>query len=463
MKKVHKTTRREFLKASALFGGMMFLPSCATNRVKGANGRMSIALIGVGGIGGYATECLRDVHQADIIAGCDVDDAQSAKNYNVLSKIQRFGNISKFKDYRVMLDKIGNDIDGVIISTPDHMHYPISSWCMERGIHTFCQKPLARTIWECREMDRLAKKYGVYTQMGNQGHTANGWRELREWYDAGILGKVEEVYIWTSRPARYWKQGKDVTRPQVNKKIPSTLDYDLWLGVAPNQPYSESFIPSGWRGIRDFGTGAIGDMGCHFMDASYSAFELEYPVSVVAQTDEFNDYSWPYSSTLKYEFASKFGKNGKIYMHWYDGYRKPKYVKGLDSKFINSRGDAMIFVCEKETVITDEYCRRLTLASRDRMIELTKAKAFPTPTLERSVSPMNAHKEFVLMTLDGRKPHSNFSYSSKFTEMALIGMIAMTQNGKQLRYNPETMTFKDNKDADKYVRSLYEYRKEFIA
>lgn len=464
MNKKTKETRRDFLKTSALFGGMMFLPSCATSRVKGANDRMSLALIGVGGIGGQAINNLKDVPEADIVAGCDVDDLRSAGNYKWLDSIERFrGGIPRFADYRVLLDKMGKDIDGVIVSTPDHMHYPISSWAMARGKHTFCQKPLARTMWECREMARLAKKYGVYTQMGNQGHTIDGWRKLREWYDAGILGQVEEVVIWTSRPARFWKQGIDTKYPKGDEKVPDTLNYNLWLGVAPYQPYSKAFVPHDWRGVRNFGAGAIGDMGCHFMDIPNSAFELGYPTAVSADTDPANDYSWPYSATLEYEFDNKRGKNGKIYMHWYDGYRKPKSVRGIDEKFIKETSDAMVFVCEKETVVCDEYGQRMRIYSRDRMKELTKANAFPKPTIERSVAPGNAHKEFVLNSLAGKQPGSNFEFSGPFSEMTLIGMVAMTQGGKKIYYDPKTMTFKGNKDADRYVRSLYKYREGFIS
>ena len=459
-----KTSRRKFIKSSALLGSLMFLPSCATSRVMGANGRMSLAIIGVGGVGGQAIRNLSNAPEADIVAACDVDDMRAAKNYNLMSQIDNFRSAARFKDYRVMLDKMGRDIDGVIISTPDHMHYPISAWCMARGKHTFCQKPLARTVWECREMARLAKKYGVFTQMGNQGHTGEGWRALKEWYDCGLLGKVEEIFMWTSRPARFWKQGIDVKYPKGDEKIPDTLDYKLWLGVAPDQPYSKAFVPHDWRGVKNFGCGAIGDMGCHFMDVPYSAFGLGFPSAVSAQTDPFNDYSWPYSSTLEYEFNSPKGKNGKIYLHWYDGYRKPKSIRGIEKSFIDDprNTDVQVIVCEKEVVVTDEYGTRLMIHPRSRMAELKKAGAFPQPTLERSVAPRNAHLEFVKMSLAGREPNGNFAYASTFTEMALLGMVAMTQGGKKIEYDASTMSFKGNKDADRYLCSLYEYRKGFI-
>ncbi len=457
----NRLTRRNFIKASAIFGGAMILPSCATKRTFGANGRLRVALIGVGGIGIQAIRNLRNSPETDIVAACDVDDARSAKNYSTLSEIDRWKNFRRFRDFRVMLDKMDGEIDAVMVGTPDHMHYPISAWAMSMGTHTFCQKPLARTIWECREMDRLAKKYGVFTQMGNQGHTSDGWRSIREWYDSGLLGKVEDIYMWTDRPAAFWKQGVDVRKPS-GEPVPSTLDYDLWLGVAPYQPYSKTFVPHDWRGVKSYGCGAIGDMGCHFMDVPYSAFDLGFPSKVSADTDAYNDYSWPYSTTLEYEFDNPRGKNGKIKLHWYDGYRKPKSIRGVDNKFIKSEANCTVIVCEKETVITNEYGTRLWIYPKERMVELKKANAFPEKTIERSVSPVNAHLEFVKHCLQGKNPPANFAYAAPFTQMALLGMVAMTQRGTPIKFDPEAMACPGTPEADKYLTSLYEYRKEFL-
>ncbi len=457
-------TRRDFIKSASLLGGIMFLPSCATQRVKGANERFNVALVGVGGIGGQAINNLSKTNDSEIIAGCDVDDLRAAPRYKMLSETPNYRGVARFKDYRVMLDKMGKDIDGVIVSTADHMHYPISAFAMARGKHVFCQKPLARTIWECREMKRLANKYGVFTQMGNQGHTSDGWRTIKEWYQAGILGKVEEIYTWTSRPARFWKQGVGtMVRPKKAEKIPDTLDYKLWLGVAPDQPYSSAFIPHDWRGVKDFGCGAIGDMACHFMDVPYSAFDLGFPTAVSAQCDPQDDFTWPYGSTIEFEFDNPCGKNGKIYYHWYDGYRKPKSIRRIDEDFIKKHGDMTVIVCEKETLTVSEYGTRLTVYPRKRMVELKKANVFPEATIERSVSPLNAHLEFVKMAKEGKMPKGNFDYAAPFTEMCLLGLIAMTQNGKKIKYDPATMSCVGNADATRYVKSLYEYRDGFIS
>ena len=175
--------RRGFMKSAAAAGGLMLLPSWSAGRQVGPNSKLNIALVGVGGIGGMAIGQLLPCKQANIVALCDVDDARAAKNYKAFP-----ASMPRFRDYRVMLDKMDKQIDAVVVSTPDHMHYPIAAWAIAKGKHVFCQKPLTRTIWEAEELKRLAKEAGVITQMGNQGHTNEGWRLIKEWYDAGILG-----------------------------------------------------------------------------------------------------------------------------------------------------------------------------------------------------------------------------------------------------------------------------------
>ncbi|MBR7106207.1 MAG: Gfo/Idh/MocA family oxidoreductase, partial [Opitutales bacterium] len=197
-----KINRRKFLENSALLGGAMFLPACATAPKKlGANEKMNVALIGVGGIGKLSIAKLRNAKRARFAAFCDVDDVRAAPGYNEFPKVPRF------TDFRRMLDKMDKEIDGVVISTPDHMHYPISAWALKMGKHVYCQKPLTRTIWEARQLNKIANETGLITQMGNQGHTFDGWRVIKEWYDAGILGKIENIYSWTDRPINFWKQG----------------------------------------------------------------------------------------------------------------------------------------------------------------------------------------------------------------------------------------------------------------
>ena len=260
--------RRQFLKNSALLGSAaMFMggrSSAFAEKKSGPNDLLKVALVGCGGRGYAVIQALRNVPQVKFVAFCDVDDDRAKKAYNEYPAVPRF------RDYRVMFDKLGDRIDAVAIATPDHMHYPIAAWAIANGKHVYCEKPLTRTIWEAEELKRLAADAGVITQMGNQGHTNEGWRLIKEWYQAGIIGEIEDIYIWTNRPI--WPQGNLTVPPE--QPVPSTLDYKLWLGVAPYQPYNKAVLPFKWRGLRNYGTGAAGDMACHFLDVPYSAFDL---------------------------------------------------------------------------------------------------------------------------------------------------------------------------------------------
>lgn len=295
----------------------MFLPSMAKAEKTSINGKMNIALIGVGGIGSLTISTLKKCPEARISALCDVDDTRIAGG------AKEYPNAPKFRDFRRMLDKMDKEIDGVAISTPDHMHFPIAAWALKAGKHVFCQKPLVRTVWEARKLREIASKSGLITQMGNQGHTNDGWRVIKEWYDAGIIGKIEEIHCWTNRPV--WPQGFSKRPPE--EAVPASLDYKLWLGVAPQAPYSPRSTHFNWRGYRDYGTGAGGDMACHILDASYSAFELGLPYRISGEATEYTDISWPKQTTAHLEFRNPRGVKGKIMLNWYDGGRKPKNVK----------------------------------------------------------------------------------------------------------------------------------------
>ena len=203
-------TRREFIKGTTAAGAMMLLPSCATSRVKKANGKLNVAFVGVGGRGESAVSALAaHPDKVNLVGFCDVMPDTSVKpwgGYRPASYVyKKFPNVPRYTDFRVMLDELDKQIDAVVVATPDHMHYPISAWAIAMGKHVYCEKPLTRTVWEARELRRLADEAGVVTQMGNQGHTNEGWRVIREWYDAGIIGDIKEIYIWTNRPI--WPQG----------------------------------------------------------------------------------------------------------------------------------------------------------------------------------------------------------------------------------------------------------------
>ena len=455
-------TRRSFIKSTAAAGGLMFLPSCATTKVKNANEKMNIALIGAGGMGYAVFNYIKGAKNVNVVGICDVDRDRAAK------ALKENPSIPFFTDYRVMLDKLGKIVDGVTVSTPDHMHYAQSAWAIAQGKHVFCQKPLTRTIWEAEELKRLAAEAGVITQMGNQGHTNEGWRLVREWYDAGILGEVEDIYIWTNRPI--WPQG-DLPVPE-GEKVPATLDYKNWLGVAPYQPYSPTVLPFKWRGMRNYGTGACGDMACHFMDVPYSAFELGFPIAVKANSSKFNNYSWPQESSAEMVFANKRGKNGKITLHWYDGGRKPKAIKGVDEAFLkdNRNKNCTFIVGTKNTIMTNEYgAPSATMVypkskMRDMLMEAKKngKDTIADKKIARSSNPGNPVMEWVNSCTAGKKSPGDFSYAAPFTEMCLLNMIAINFPDQTLHYMPNKMAFANCPEANKYVRSLYNFNQEFL-
>ena len=464
-------TRRSFIKGATAAGALMMLPSCQTKRVKNANGKLNVAFIGVGGRGKAAVDSLKKhLDKVNFVAFCDVMESMKGNKignwYKAADSVYaEFPKVPRYRDFRVMLDEKDNEIDAVVVATPDHMHYPISAWAIAKGKHVYCEKPLTRTIWEARELKRLAKEAGVITQMGNQGHTNEGWRLIREWYDAGVIGEIKDIYVWTNRPI--WPQG-GLTMPK-GEPVPNTIDYPCWLGVAPFQPYSAEVVPFNWRGLRNYGTGAAGDMACHFLDVPYSAFELGCPAEITGWASEFDDYQWPAKSNTKMVFNNKRGVGGKINLHWYDANERPKAIERVEPEFLKPNpnntwhnGNCTFIVGTKETIFTNEYGMNTTAYPRSRMRDLAKANALPAKTIARSTNPGDPHMEWVEACLKGVQPMGNFDYAAPFTEMCLLNMIAINFKGKTLKYNPKKMEFSNCPEANKYIRSLYAYNDEFL-
>lgn len=450
--------RRQFVKGAGLSAAALILPTWCIGKQVGPNSKLNVAVIGVGGRGRASVDAFSWDKRVNMVAFCDVDDVRAAKTY------KDFPNVPHFRDFRVMLDKMGKDIDAVAVCTPDHMHYPIAAWAMARGKHVFCEKPLARTVWETREMRRLAKKYGVITQMGNQGHTSQGWRIVKEFSDAGILGKIKGVYAWTDRPC-YWPQG-NLPLPE-KQPVPETLDFDLWLGVAPHMDYSRKILPFNWRGLRNYGTGACGDMAVHILDGAYAGLGLTQPVRIESTSTEFNDNFWPSKSSTRFDFKSDKGVDGKIEFHWFDGYpgiNKPKSVERVSSEFLNNPklSNGSFIVGEKETMFVMPWDESAWVHPQTRMGELKKEGRIPPKTVPRSAHPGNPQAEWVSACLEGKPPMGSFEYGGALTELTLLGMCGILAK-QPLDYDADKMSFTNAPEMDKYLASLYPYRKEFIA
>lgn len=289
----NNNSRREFLKNSAIAAaGLSIVP----RHVLGGTGfvapsdKLVVAGIGVGGKGESDINAFHESGKADIAYLCDVDDRRAA------GSVKRFPKAKYYRDYREMLDKEHKNIDAVSVSSPDHNHAIQALAAMELGKHVYVQKPLSHDIWEARVLTDAAKKYKVVTQMGNQGASNDGPRLAREWYEAGLIGDVHTVYCWTDRPV--WPQG--ISWPTQAAQIPQELDWDLWLGTAPQKDFVDKLVPFNWRGWWDYGTGALGDMGCHLLEVPFSVLGLSYVQDVQASVgsvyvDEFKRGYFPES------------------------------------------------------------------------------------------------------------------------------------------------------------------------
>lgn len=450
-------TRRSFVKTSAGAAALFsILPSFAAEKKAPPSERLNVAVIGAGGRGFDSVSALHNFDKSQIVALCDVDDGRAKGAFDLCPDAKRF------KDYRVMFDKIAKDIDAVVVATPDHVHFPAAAWAMANGKHVYVEKPLARTVWEAQELKRIAKKTGLITQMGNQGHAGDGWRKVKEWYDAGLLGELIEIHHWTDRPVPgWWAQGA-LPRPDGKEKVPASLDWNLWLNVAPEQPYSGRIVPFKWRGMRDFGTSSLGDMGCHFLDIGYSAFDLGLPLSVEGKPSESNDFSWPQECSVVYEFAPKKSGGENVKLYWFDYKNKPKDVRGMPQEAIDKADNGTIIVCKNYTVFCDNpYGANPSIMPRETMRELLKDGKLPAPTIPRVNG--GPQVEWAGACIEGKQPGSNIAgFSGDFATVVLMGLAPVDFPNEKLIIDPKKMLFTSNKAANRLLQSRYAYRKEFL-
>ena len=329
-------TRRHFFYGSLLAGALPAAGFGSTASLKAAgykspNEKLNFAAIGSGGQG--ASNIRAASPTENIVALADVDDRRAAETFKA------FPNAPTYRDFRKMLDKESKNIDAVIVATPDHMHATAAMWCMERNKHVYVQKPLVRTIWEARQMREAAAKYRVATQMGNQGYSNEGTRQCAEIVWSGEIGNVTEVHAWSDRPL--WPQG--LTEIPKEEPVPSTLDWDLWLGVADKRPFTAGgatepdrwggyfYQPFNWRGFYDFGCGALGDMACHILGAPNMALHLSKRriIGVEAIKKEgTSSFMFPKSTGIRYDFAA-YGDMPALKVFWYDGLKESPKIPGV--------------------------------------------------------------------------------------------------------------------------------------
>jgi hypothetical protein len=473
---------------------------------KSPNEKLNFAAIGSGGQG--AGNIGAAAPTENIVALCDVDDRRAADTF------KRFPNAPKFRDFRKMLDQEGKNIDAVIVATPDHMHATAAMWCMERGKSVYVQKPLVRTIWEARQLRAAAAKYGVATQMGNQGYSNEGTRQCAEIVWNGDIGNVTEVHAWSDRPL--WPQG--LTEIPKEEPVPSTLDWDLWLGPAEKRPFTAGgatepdrfggffYQPFNWRGFYDFGCGALGDMACHILGAPNMALHLSKRKVIGVECikkEGVSPFMFPKASVIRFDFAA-YENMPALKIFWYDGLKESPKIAGVpegewigDPPYLprpagsapgggrparptgnefHSPGrvfnwddfqalkasttplrfptpDGSLFVGDKGMLTTGTY------GDVTRLLPVEKMKDYqmPAPLLTRSPGHM---RDFIRACKGGDPACSNFEVSSPFVEWMLLGVIALRHEGK-LEYDPDKMRITNNSEANKLLRPTFRKGWEF--
>ncbi len=435
----NEISRRDFIQKTGMAAAAFtILPSHLFGGQKGKlpSNTLNMAVIGIGGKGRSDAD---GVSMENIVALCDVDDEMG------ISVRQKFPNAKIYKDYRVLLEKEKN-LDAVVIATPDHMHAPIAIAAMQLGKHVFCQKPLTHTVYEARLMAKTAKKYNVVTQMGNQGHAGEESRLLIEWINDGAIGDVYEVQIWTNRPI--WPQG--ILRPTEIPSCPSTLDWNLWLGPAPNRPYHPCYHPFNWRGWYDFGTGAIGDMGAHFIDQPFWALELGQPLTVQASSTKLNGETFPHASMVTYQFPERNGKP-PVKLTWYDGGLMPPRPEELEpGRKMGDSGGGVIYIGTKGKIMHGTYGTGVRIIPETKMQEYTR----PEKTLPRSPG---IYIEWTDAIKNNTRSTTDFSYSGPLTEVMLLGNVAIRTADKNtvLQWDPEKFEFPNLPEANEFLTKQY--------
>ncbi|MBN1347393.1 MAG: Gfo/Idh/MocA family oxidoreductase [Phycisphaerae bacterium] len=469
-----ETSRRDFIKKTGISGLGLIIAGCAEGKgpmlgpgqspkqiIKGTykkNEKLNIAGVGVGGKGhSDIAKCEKE----NVVALCDIDWHRAS------GAIKKYPNAKKYHDYRKMFDEMGKDIDAITCSTTDHMHAPICCQAMKMGKHVYCQKPLTHDVWEARQMAELSVKHDVATQMGNQGTAHDGFRNAVEALRSGVVGNVTEAHVWTNRPV--WPQGK--ARPKGADPVPDYLKWDLWLGTAPARPYvqfypgtkSNVYHPFAWRGWWDFGTGALGDMGCHTANMAFMGMELGSPVSAVAQNSGFDKDSFPTWSVIELMFPARKSCDGRdlppVKWTWYDGGNdKPQWVHNRLKALIHGNkysGSGSILIGDKGTLYSpNDYGAEWILLPKDNFKDWKQ----PAPVMPRwgngNIDQYQTDEWIAACKDKGKKTISNFVYGGRLTEALLLGNIAMF-TGEFVKFDGQKCQITNSANGQALIRRQY--------
>jgi len=427
-------SRRKFIKSASIGTlGFQVVPS----RVFGANERVALAGIGAGGKGSSDIAGARDAG-AEVVGLCDVDAGR------LNQAVKKYPGSKGYTDYRKLFDELGKSIDAVTVSTPDHMHFHAALRAVQMGKHTYVQKPLTHSIWEARKLANEARKAKVVTQMGNQAHAGEPIRRAVELIRSGVIGKVKEVHAWTNRPI--WPQGLE--KKLTPQEVPKNMDWDLWIGPAPMRPYNSGYAPFKWRGWWDFGTGALGDMGCHIMDMPFWALDLKYPTSVEAKQNGNSLECGPNKSIVTYTFPE--GKyNHKMPFVWYDGGYMPEesVFEGTIVNSQNAKKFDLIIIGEKGKFLFNRNSTKWKTSPEGLLDNVNPEKTIPRVK--------NEDQEWVDAIREvGSEPLSGFAYSGPFTETVLLGNLAV-RLGKRIAWDGINLKATNAPEAEELIKRPY--------
>ncbi|MFZ2147809.1 MAG: Gfo/Idh/MocA family oxidoreductase [Sedimentisphaerales bacterium] len=409
------------------------------NAFTAPSNKLNIACIGIGGRGG---DNLEGVSRENIVALCDVDMRQVGKAF------ENYPNAKRYTDFRKMLDDMDNQTDAVVVSTPDHTHAVACMEAIRRGKHLYCEKPLAHSIYEIRELMKAARKHKVITQLGNQGHSFDHIRMFCEWIWDGAIGNVREVHAFCGSD---YSKINQLPRLEERHEIPSELDWDLWLGPAQYRRYNPMYLPGSWRGWMPFGCGTIGDWVCHVVDPVFWALDLGAPITVQAQAKGYDPKkhadTFPAGTIVNYEFPAS-GKRGPVKLVWFDGVEKPPRPEELeDGRKVPGTG--AIVIGDKGKIMYGSHG-----ADGVRIIPKTMMRAYeqPAQTLPRV---QGHHKDWLDAIKNNTQAGSNFDYGGPLTELALLGIIATKMLGRKLQWDGENMRFTNCDEANQFINPPY--------
>ncbi|MEI6232115.1 MAG: Gfo/Idh/MocA family oxidoreductase [Planctomycetota bacterium] len=460
--------RRKFLSHSAWMASAAVLAPRFV-RADDPMRKLNIAVIGANGKGASDTKNIALDHNVVALVDVDtkrLDDAMKSYQKSV-EKNPKASTPKTFTDFRKMFDTMAKDIDAVIVSTPDHTHYAAAVWALKNKKHICVQKPLTNTIWEARELHRLAKEAGVVTQMGNQGRTMEGQRSVKEWVEQGIIGTLKEVRLWTNRPI--WPQGPLTIKTDV--KVPEVLNWDLWQGQHPERPYFEfenvgrdgkaaitSIHPFKWRGWWDYGSGALGDMGCHVMDCTFNLLGRPVPTKVDVESGTINAMCAPLWSKLVYHIPAS-AKYAAMTVSWHDGVKdgkpnKPERDSRIPEEIFNKASSGMMLIGTNGVIMDAEaYCgnpkiypAEVAEAAKKRIDAGTINK-----TESRSPKAGNPQLEWAHCIVNSQTPSSNFDYAVPLTEFVQLGNLAI-RSGQSIQWDSAAMKVTNVEAANAFIK-----------